>query len=609
MKALMVLTGIFFMLYFGLQPLTEMVEQKPLVSYPEEVVFVNTSECHIAGPLKSATFKCAIEPINKMRCRKKQLIIAVTKGGSNFLVTQKVSEDLHCKYWLSSARDLKNDKYLDEGYFDLESESSKEIKMGTGQQIVRIKCSNKLNETKYHDVHYFLPPPDPDLKPEKNLGKLSVMVLGIDSISHMHFYRYFPFVKGFLLNLPHTKFYGYSRVGLDAYANLMPFVSGLSANEVDPELPVNEEAFLWQNFKLGGYSTAYGEDNAQGILTHKNGEWGSPRQPIDFDLTPVMMEIDNHTRYSIDLKEMIHCTAGRTYQEVFKDFILKLIPHMEESSFFSFFWQSQGVQEYYEYGGHLDLTYMLLLKKLLDGNVLNNTLVLLMSDHGLRAGTYRMSFQGMKEESQPLMVAIYPEWLKEKYPLAMENFEKNAHSLITPYDLHDTLLDVISLDLLQDASIESRMNSLKSYPAKKMPRGISLFLPIPEHRNCDLAHIPSLFCFCRDLTEVPTDDGLVLRCSRFLVESINKLIKPFEKCQPLKLQRVLQAHFLDFGEESFVYELRLRVRTSPGNGIFEATVRLSDVLLLTSPISRVNHYLSQSYCVSDPGLKLFCSCI
>jgi len=153
------------------------------------------------------------------------------------------------------------------------------------------------------------------------------------------------------------------------------------------------------------------------------------------------------------------------------------------------------------------------------------------------------------------------------------------------------------------------MNSLKSYPAKKMPRGISLFLPIPEHRNCDLAHIPSLFCFCRDLTEVPTDDGLVLRCSRFLVESINKLIKPFEKCQPLKLQRVLQAHFLDFGEESFVYELRLRVRTSPGNGIFEATVRLSDVLLLTSPISRVNHYLSQSYCVSDPGLKLFCSCI
>ncbi|XP_037710304.1 uncharacterized protein LOC119547487 [Drosophila subpulchrella] len=609
MKALMLLTGIFFMLYFGLQPLTEMVEQKPLVSYPEEVVFVNTSECHIAGPLRSAAFKCAIEPINKMRCRKKQLTIAVTKGGNNFLVTQKVAKDLHCKYWLKSARDSLNNKYLDKGHFDLESKSSKEIKMGTGQQIVRIKCLNNLNETKYHDVHYFLPSPDPDLKPEINPGKLSVMVLGIDSISHMHFYRYFPFVKGFLLNLPHTNFYGYSRVGLDAYANLMPFLSGLSANEVDRELLAKEEAFLWQNFKTGGYSTAYGEDNAQGILTHKNGEWGSSRHPIDFDLTPVMMEIDNHTRYSIDLKEMIHCTAGRTYQQVLKEFILNLIPHMQESPFFSFFWHSQGVQEYYEYGGHLDLTYMLLLKKLLDANVLNNTLVLLMSDHGLRAGTYRMSFQGMKEESQPLMVAIYPEWLKEKYPLAMENFEKNAHSLITPYDLHDTLLDVISLDLLQDASIESRMNSLKSYPAKKMPRGISLFLPIPEHRTCDLAHIPSLFCFCRDLTEVPTDDGLVLRCSRFLVESINKLIKPFEKCHQLKLQMVLQAHFLDFGEESFVYELRLRVRTNPGNGIFEATVRLSDVLLLTSPISRVNHFLSQSYCVSDPGLKLFCSCI
>ncbi|XP_016963270.1 uncharacterized protein LOC108033448 [Drosophila biarmipes] len=609
MKALMLLTGIFFMLYFGLQPLTEMVEQKPLVSSPEEIVFVNSSECHISAPLKSAAFKCAIEPVNKLRCRRNQLITAVTKGGSNFLVARRAPEDLDCTYWLGSARDFPSKRYLDSGYFKLKRDESREIKIGTGQQIVRIKCSNNLNKTEYHDVHYFLPNPDFDGKPSRSPEKLSVMVLGIDSISHMHFHRYFHFMKGFLENLPHITFYGYNRVGLDAYGNLMPFLSGLSANEVDPELSASEQSLLWKIFKMEGYSTAYGEDNAQGILTHKNGEWGSPLQPIDFDLTPVMLEIDNHTRYSIDLREMIHCTAGRKYEEVLKDFILNLIPYMQESPFFSFFWQSQGVQEYYEYGGHLDLTYMLLLKKLLDANVLNNTLVLLMSAHGLRAGTYRMSFQGMKEESQPLMVAIYPDWLKEKYPLAMENFEKNAHSLVTPYDLHDTLMDVTSLDLLQDANIESRTNSLKSLPVKKMPRGISLFLPIPEQRTCDLAHIPSLFCFCRDLTEVPTDDGLVLRCSRFLVESINKLIKPFEKCSQLKLQMVLQAHFLDFGEESFVYELRLRVRTTPGYGIFEATVRLSDALLLTSPISRVNHYLGQSHCVSDPVLKLFCTCI
>ncbi|KAH8350709.1 hypothetical protein KR084_004714, partial [Drosophila pseudotakahashii] len=606
MKAMMLLTGVFFLLYFGLQPLTELVEDEPPVVASDEIVFVNTSECHITGPQKSAAFTCAIEPINKLRCRRKQLITAITKGGSNILVATKIQEDLHCKYWLKFAGDFHSERYSKDGHFDLKSGASEEIKIGTGQQIVRVKCSNDSNETQYHNVHFFLPPPDPDSKSTQGPEKLSVMVLGIDSMAHMHFFRNFPYVKGFLENLPHTKFLGYSRVGLDAYANLMPFLSGFSAREAVPELLSSEEAWLWQSFKTGGYATTYGEDNAQGILAQKKGEW---RIPLDFDLTPVMIEMDNHTRYSIDLKEKIHCSAGRKFQEVLGDFIIKLVPHMQERPFFSFFWQSQGVQEYYEYARSLDLSYMMLLKKLLDANILNNTLVLLMSDHGLRVGTYRMSFQGMREESQPLMVAIYPEWLKEKYPLAMDNFDKNAQSLITPYDLHDTLMDVMSLDLLQDARIAARMSSLLSYTAKKMPRGISLFLPIPDRRTCDLAHIPSLFCFCRDLTEVPTDDGLVLRCSRFMVESINKLIKPFEQCRQLKLHMVLLAHFLDFGEESFVYELRLRVRTTPGNGIFEATVRLSDVLLLTSPISRVNHYLGQSHCVSDPDLKLFCSCV
>ncbi|XP_017111316.1 uncharacterized protein LOC108135203 [Drosophila elegans] len=596
MRVLMLLTGVFCMLYFGLQPLTELYEAKTIVVPPEEIVFINTSECHVTGPRRPAPFFTAIEPINKLRCRLPQLMIAISKGGSNVLVAKEAPEDLQCRYWLKTDGDFLPSKYVADGLFDLKHGARKEVTVGMGKQIVRVKCSTKLNETKYHDVHYFLPPPDPHSKPLTSPDKLSVMVLGIDSVSHMHFMRYFPLVKGFLEGLPHTKFFGYSRVGLDAHANIVPLLSGLSSLE----LQQNEGAWLFRDFNAGGYSTAYGEDSANVIL---------PRQVTDFDLTPVMAEMDTHTRYSIDLKEMIHCTAGRSYKDVLWDYIGKLVPHMQRSPFFSFFWQSQGVEEYYEYASHLDLSYMMLLKSLLDADILNNTLLLLMSDHGLRAGNYRMSFQGMREESQPLLVAIYPEWLKEKYPLAMENLEQNAHSLITPYDLHATLRDVLSMEQLQDGHIEVRNNSLWSSSPKKMPRGVSLFLRVPGHRTCDLAHIPSLFCFCRELTEVPTDDGLVLRCSRFLVESINKLIKPLGQCRQLKLKMVLLAHFLDFGEDSFVYELRLRVRTEPGGGEFEATVRLSDVLLLTSPISRINHYLGQSHCLSDPDFKIFCFCV
>ncbi|EDV54363.1 uncharacterized protein LOC6548360 [Drosophila erecta] len=609
-KVSMILIGLFCTLYLGLLPLSEWFERKDLVAAPEEIVFVNTSVCHVSGPRNPAAFCCAIEPINKLRCRMPQLLTAVTQDGSNFLEANKISEDLNCRYWLKSRYTrIHSGRYTTDGRFDLKSGANRKIKIGTGEQIVRIRCSDKFNETKYHDVHYFLPPPDRKLKPTESPEKLSVMVLGIDSVSHMHFVRYFPLVQSFLENHPHTMFLGYSRVGLDANANLVPFLGGKSRRVAVSDFLSDEKFSLWEGFKMQGYSTAYGEDNAKGILSGRNGDEELPKNKVDFDLTPVLVEMDNHTRYSIDLKERIHCTAGRKFQEVLRHFILQLVPYMQGMLFFSFFWQSQGVEEYYEYASHLDLSYMMLLKKLVDADILNNTLLFLMSDHGLRAGEYRMSLQGMKEESQPLMVAIYPEWLKRKYPLAVGNLEGNAHSLITPYDLRETLADVLVLGQLKNANIEVGMKRLQSQPAHKLPRGISLFLPVPDHRTCELAHIPPLFCFCRELTEIPTDDGLVLRSSRFLVESINQLIKPFGQCRQLKLEMVLLAYFLDLGDESFVYELRLRVRTTPGSGVFEATVRLSDVLLLTSPISRVNHYLGQSHCVGDPGLKLFCLCV
>lgn len=605
MRILTLLTGIFFLMYFSLQPLVDMFEKKPVVATTGDIVFVNNSGCFLRGRQSPARYTLAVEPINSLGCQRPQLLFAETKMTGNFLVSKKIWEDLQCKYGLLAARDFQSNKVLLEGHFNLRRGASAGIQIGVGQQIVRVECHNKANVTKYHDVHFFLPPPVPASK--QGSEKLSVMVLGIDSISHMHFVRSFPYLNGFLENM-RTKFFGYSRVGLDAHANVMPLLSGLSGDEADYESLFSTGAWLWESFKAVGYTTAFGEDNAEGVLPKRNGKWELPRQPTDFYLAPVLLEMNNHTRYSLDLREMVHCSAGRQFQEVLREFIVKLEPHMQQRPFFSFFWQSQGVQEYYEFARKLDMPYMMLLKSLQDSDILNNTILFLVSDHGLRAGDYRSSFQGMREESQPLLLAIYPDWLRDKYPMAMQNFERNSRSLTTPYDLHETLRDVSRLDELQNSKIVARTNTLQLYSPKKLPRGISLFLPIPDFRTCELAHIPSLFCFCRPHTEMPTDDGLVLRCSRFLVESINQLTKKHVLCRKLMLQTVLLAYFVDFGEESFIYELRLRVRTLPGNGEFEATVRLSDVMLLTSPINRVNRYLAQSYCVNDSHIKPLCFC-
>ncbi|KAH8410063.1 hypothetical protein KR009_005087 [Drosophila setifemur] len=626
MRAMVFLTGILFLMYFGLHPMTEMYggEKSVPLEY-QDVILINTSKCHLTGRRQPGVYSLSIELIDRLRCRKPQLLVAESRPGGNFLMPRQISMDFLCQYWLLTAVDVRLNRYLHEGHFHLRPEANIGIPIGTGRQIVRTQCWNNLNESKYHDVHFFFPPPDSDLtsksdsETEGGSKKLSVMVLGIDSISQMSFLRHFPYVNAHLNTLPHTKLFGYSRVGTDAYANLLPLLSGMNTDEL--ALDGGEESFktafdkelgvlrpLWESYKEAGYRTAYGEDNAQSFASRID-KWLLSKTVLDLDLRPVMLEMDQHTRYSIDIREVLHCSAGRPFQEVLRDFIGKLVPHLQKHPFFSFFWESQGVQDYYELTGTLDVPYLMILKRLEEADVLNRTLVLLMSDHGLRKGTYRLSPQGMQEESEPLLVAIYPEWLERKYPKAIANLRSNTRRMVTPYDLHATLEDVLDPDLLQDAHIKDRMEELRSSSQKNMPRGISLFLPIPDDRTCDQAGISSLFCVCRNLTALPTDDGLVVRSSRFLVRSINSLISSQAKCREQKLHKVLQAHFVNFGEDSFIFELKLRIKTFPGNGVFEATVRLSNELILTSPINRITPYLGNSYCVSDPYIKTMCFCL
>ncbi|KAH8328078.1 hypothetical protein KR067_003687, partial [Drosophila pandora] len=616
MRCMMLLSGAFFLLYFGLQPLTELFDENSPADQDLEVVLINTSQCHLMGRQSPPPITRTHENVVLLRCNKLQVLFTDTRSDGNYLMPSQIFEKLWCKYWLYTPQDWNMEKLLGEGQFNLLPNGHEGFKVGSGRQTVRVLCKSAANEVKYHDVLLFLPPPEPDLIPQPESGdKLSVLILGIDSLSHMVFLRNFPFINSLLDYLPHFKLTGYSRVGLGAYENIMALLSGRSIDELGPDWQNSDDEsgeakgphFLWEKFKAAGYKTAYGEDTAQSFADRTE-KWRFAREFPEFNLHPIMLKMDRHTRYSIDIREMIHCTAGRAFGEVLRDFITSLVPHFKNRLFFSFFWESQGVEEYYEYSRTLDVAYLMLLKRLEEENILNKTLVLLVSGHGLRKGNYRMSYQGMQEESEPLLVAIYPEWLKAKYPRAITNLETNTKRLVTPYDLHKTLQDVLHLDRIKDSHLQKRMKKLESRAGKKVPRGISLFLPIPDARTCDMAGIPSLFCFCRDLTEVPTDDGLVVQCSRFLVKSINQMLKPYPKCEELKLHMVLLAYFVDFGEESFIYELKLRVKTMPGEGVFEGTVRITDKMYLTSPVNRISRYLSRSTCVKEPYIRTMCHC-
>lgn len=72
-----------------------------------------------------------------------------------------------------------------------------------------------------------------------------------------------------------------------------------------------------------------------------------------------------------------------------------------------------------------------------------------------------------------------PPSFQEKYPKEMRNLRLNSRRLTTPFDIHETLLQILNFN----------KSSFNRYKKKSMQRGISLFEDIPINRTCEDAHI------------------------------------------------------------------------------------------------------------------------
>lgn len=589
-----------------------------------EGYFVNTSGCRMMAlnplPMESANYLLRLEPKN---CNRLQLFKARTIHRKNYLIRTMSNKkilnawkvenisDIVCIYKTTHRYDDFRNIYVTKRVIRLSNQTFA-IGVEDSTRILRIRCTDSHNTTLYHDVHFFLQSRFQH-RPKKRSDRLSVMIIGIDSLSHMHYLRTMPFLGSYISRLPHVEFWGYNRVGSNSYPNLVPLLSGMDVDQLEAACyrgydNYDECEFLWKHFKLSGYRTSFAEDTRVGG-TFNYVKKGFYRQPTDFYLRPVMLEIDSHTRYSIDLRDDIHCTGSRKYGDILLEFINKLIPNIADGLHFSFFWQSQGVHDYFNYAQLLDEKYLKLMQTLNNTRILNDTLVLLMSDHGIRFGSFRQTYQGMLEESQPLLIALFPKWLEKAYPVAISNLRYNAHSLVTTFDLHVTLKDLTNLKLLHNSNIQKRTAALREL-GHNIPRGISLFLPIPKVRDCALAGIPASYCLCHSLSLLATADDRSQRAALFVVKSINAIIRSEKLCQTLKLKEVQAAYLLNRNNDHYEYEVKVRIQTTPGGGLFEGTTRFTgDLLALNGAVLRINKYGNQSYCVHNYLIEMYCYCL
>ena len=167
------------------------------------------------------------------------------------------------------------------------------------------------------------------------------------------------------------------------------------------------------------------------------------------------------------------------------------------------------------------------LKHMKKKNYLNNTLLIVFGDHGLRYGFVRSTVLGRMEERLPFLSMTFPSWFKATYPDLVHNLKKNLDVLTTPFDVHATF------------------QHLLSYPKKPegLPHGKSLFTNI-GWRTCEQAGVPFHYCPCVDWKAVEVSHEDIRKGGLAVVEMINgRLTKNGveKKCAKLQLKRVISA--------------------------------------------------------------------
>ncbi|XP_050439320.1 uncharacterized protein LOC126844894 [Adelges cooleyi] len=470
-------------------------------------------------------------------------------------------------------------------------------------EFVKAWCILKSTEV-YRSYHGFVIPGSTTAAKQVE-GNVSVLVIGLDGMSRLNFNRQMPKTAELLSKFGVVEMLGYNKVEDNTFPNLMPTLTGHSVPELAASCWSKKEdffdncSFVWNTFKRAGYETGFGEDSPLiGAFNYQKN--GFHKQPTDRYIRPMMVAAEKDIGHNKPLNTEL-CIGDSMQMAFLLDYIRKFVQSTDDHLTFGFFWSTSLTHDYLNIMRAGDECLRDFFEFLNQSGHLNKTAVVLMSDHGLRWGPFRETYQGSLEDRLPMLRLILPKWFQVKYQAAMKNLRVNVDRLTTPYDTHKTLLDFLDLKQLENNAINQRSLS--------RDLGISLFMEVPENRTCELAGIPKHYCACHNkVTLLLINDPKVQHVVSALVHHINVKLKVHPKCEQLKLYKILSASE-ETGGNGKLEDFVVQVITTPGEAKFEATVRYTDnKYQVIGSISRLNLYGNQSICANDTETKLLCFC-
>ena len=176
-----------------------------------------------------------------------------------------------------------------------------------------------------------------------------------------------------------------------------------------------------------------------------------------------------------------HCLGPTPVHNVLFDYLMDFMTEYKDKPHFALTFLGNYTHAKISPLGLVDSSLSSFLTNVTNLGLINNTVFVLLGDHGSRYASIRRTLQGKLEERLPLLSITLPKWMSKQHPDIVANLLKNRKRLITPFDVHETLQSVLHYNPTS---------------ARRDQRGLSLFSEIPRERTCDQAHIAPHWCTC-----------------------------------------------------------------------------------------------------------------
>lgn len=304
---------------------------------------------------------------------------------------------------------------------------------------------------------------------------------------------------------------------------------------------------------------------------------------------------------------MKYCTGPeRSFDRIF-DYAVNFARTFVGVPYFGFFWTNTASHDNMNGISSMDSSVLQRLELLEQEAVLNDTMVVFLSDHGMRWGAIRNTFVGWYEERLPYIYIWLPEWFRRENPEARRALEVNQNRLTSPYDLYETFREIL------DAAAG------EAEPSSGCDTCQSLFTPVPRERGCQDAGVAYHWCTCTAFKSANVHDRIVTNGIHKFLDHVENIVRNYKDkkgrrlCARLKLKKLHRVdRVIDFGtDNSSSVTYLYMIQTTPGNGNFEVTIRYhgnGNYTLSDSEVSRINAYAMSAKCLNH-GMKQYCQCV